>query len=64
LGCIFDAKFRAAVHPRSYLEMAMEKWLVSPDQDIRWIMKENLRKARLGRMDSHWVAEWMLKLGG
>jgi hypothetical protein len=25
----------------------MEKWLVSPDQDIRWIMKDNLSKVRL-----------------
>jgi hypothetical protein len=42
----------------------MEKWLVSPDQDICWIMKENLRKARLRRMDSHWVTDWFEKLGG
>ncbi len=42
----------------------MEKWLVNPDRDIRWIMKENLRKARLARMDSNWVGEWLGKLGG
>jgi len=33
----------------------MEKWLRSPDKDIRWIMKSNLKKARLHRMDADWV---------
>ncbi len=33
----------------------MEKWLGNPDKDIRWIMKENLRKTRLTRMDAEWV---------
>lgn len=33
----------------------MEKWLSSPDKDIRWIMKQNLGKARLARMDAGWV---------
>lgn len=36
----------------------MEKWLVNPDKDIRWIMKENLRKTRLMRMDAEWVKKW------
>ncbi len=39
----------------------MEKWLVSTDKDIQWIMKENLRKTRLARMDSAWVREWQAK---
>ena len=33
----------------------MEKWLASPDPDLRWIMRENLKKARLERADSEWV---------
>jgi len=33
----------------------MEKWLHSPSKDIRWIMKENLKKNRLIRMDANWV---------
>jgi hypothetical protein len=33
----------------------MEKWLKSPDKDVQWIMKENLKKARLARMDADWV---------
>jgi hypothetical protein len=36
----------------------MEKWLASPDKDIRCLMKENLKKDRLKRMDSVWVAKW------
>jgi hypothetical protein len=36
----------------------MEKWLVNPDQDIRWIMRENLKKARLARLDAGWVEKW------
>jgi len=34
----------------------MEKWLASPDKDIAWIMRENLKKNRLVRMDAAWVA--------
>ncbi len=37
----------------------MEKWLLSPDKDIRWIMKENLKKNRLVRLDPEWVARWL-----
>jgi hypothetical protein len=33
----------------------MEKWLASPDKDVRWIMKQNLKKNRLARMDAEWV---------
>lgn len=33
----------------------MEKWLVSKDRDIQWVMKENLKKKRLERMDPAWV---------
>jgi hypothetical protein len=34
---------------------AIEKWLASDDRDIAWIMKENLKKNRLTRMDAAWV---------
>lgn len=37
----------------------MEKWLLNPDPDIRWIMRENLKKNRLAKMDAEWVAEQM-----
>ncbi len=37
---------------------AMEKWLVNPDPDVAWLMRENLKKERLKRMDAKWVEEW------
>jgi hypothetical protein len=36
----------------------MEKWMASTDSEIRWIMRENLKKNRLARMDSNWVNRW------
>ena len=41
----------------------MEKWLTSSDPDIRWIMRENLKKNRLVKMDAGWVAVWVGKTG-
>ena len=33
----------------------IEKWLDSQDKDIHWMMKENLKKNRLIKMDANWV---------
>lgn len=41
----------------------MEKWFSNEDKDIRWIMKENLRKDRLNKMDKDWTAKWKQVLG-
>jgi hypothetical protein len=41
---------------------AMERWLASDDTDIRWTMRENLKKARLAKMDAGWVAHWSKRL--
>ena len=41
----------------------MEKWSQSEDKDVRWIMKENLRKKRLTRMDPEWVDRWLSVFG-
>jgi len=41
----------------------METWFSSDDKDIVWIMKENLRKKRLIRMDAEWVERWKTDLG-
>lgn len=35
----------------------LEKWLADPDADVRWVMKENLKKTRLERMDADWVQQ-------
>jgi hypothetical protein len=44
-----------AAHPQAGKTM-MERWLASEDGDVRWIMRENLKKTRLARMDADWVA--------
>ena len=41
----------------------MEKWLVDADRDVRWIMKENLKKNRLARVDASWVKGWLSRVG-
>ncbi|MFC2029805.1 HEAT repeat domain-containing protein [Chloroflexota bacterium] len=41
----------------------MEKWLGSDDRDVQWVMKQNLRKKRLERMDPEWVRYWRGELG-
>jgi hypothetical protein len=40
----------------------MEKWLDSDDKDVRWMMKENLKKNRLIKIDPDWVKVCNLKL--
>jgi hypothetical protein len=41
----------------------MESWLSSSDKNVRWIMKENLKKTRLAKMDAGWVKACIVKLG-
>ena len=36
----------------------MEKWFHNQDNDTIWIMKQNLRKKRLARVDADWVNKW------
>jgi hypothetical protein len=42
----------------------MERWLAAEDRDIQWIMAENLKKARLSRLDAGWVHTWQAKIAG
>jgi len=51
-----------AAYPEAGKKM-MERWFVSDDEDVLWMMKENLRKKRLTRMDAEWVAAARLQLG-
>jgi hypothetical protein len=51
-----------AVHPAAG-KAAMVRWLDSADKDVRWVMRENLRKARLARMDAAWVTAALAQLG-
>ena len=41
----------------------MERWFSSDDKDVLWIMKQNLRKKRLTRMDADWVEKQKVRLG-
>lgn len=41
----------------------MERWLVGEDKDVQWVMRENLKKARLTRMDVDWVNTWRHRIG-
>jgi hypothetical protein len=45
-------------------KQAMERWFSSPDKDVRWIMRENLKKNRLVRMDKAWVEACFARLVG
>lgn len=42
----------------------MEKWLTTGSKDVVWIMKENLAKNRLVRIDREWVGAWRARLAG
>ena len=40
----------------------MEKWIASKNPDVQWIMKENLKKNRLIKMDAAWVKTCQARL--
>jgi hypothetical protein len=42
----------------------MERWFSSDDKDVLWVMRENLKKKRLERMDAQWVEKWKAQLKG
>lgn len=37
----------------------MEKWFSCKDKDIRWIMKENLNKNRIRKIEGIWAEHWI-----
>jgi len=39
-----------------------ERWLASEDADVRWVMRENLKKTRLARKDAAWVERCQARL--
>ena len=41
---------------------AMEKWFHCPDPDVLWLMRENLKKNRLRRIDPNWVDHWQSEM--
>lgn len=52
----------AIVGDRTTGRPAFERWAESDDPTIRWIVRENLRKARLARLDATWVARWRARI--
>ena len=40
----------------------IERWFASADPDVRRVMRENLQKARLERLDAGWVKYWKEKV--
>lgn len=40
----------------------MEKWFTCEDVDVRWVMRENLKKNRLKKLDLRWSEEWEERL--
>ena len=44
-------------------KMAFERWLSTADADVRWMLRENLKKNRLRQMDAGWVEACISKLG-
>jgi hypothetical protein len=60
-GLAYCWSVAAAASPEDGKAM-MEKWFASKDRDVIWIMKENLKKDRLARMDAAWVKKWKTKL--
>jgi hypothetical protein len=49
----------AAACPREG-KAGLARWAASPDRDVRWMVKENMKKNRLIRLDPAWV-EALLK---
>jgi hypothetical protein len=52
----------AVVASPEYGKQLMEKWIASEDKDIKWIMKENLKKNRIIRCDEKWVSKMNQKI--
>jgi hypothetical protein len=36
---------------------ALDRWVRADDPDVRWVMRQNLAKARIGRLGTDWIAD-------
>jgi hypothetical protein len=54
-GLAYCWSVAVAAHPVAG-KPALEKWIECPDPAVRWVIKENLKKSRLERIDPDWVA--------
>jgi len=41
----------------------LERWIASPNPDVRWVVRENFKKNRLLRLDPDWVRACLARLG-
>lgn len=62
-GLAYCWSVAVVAHPEAGKPM-MERWLDSTDRDVRWIMRQNLAKQRLVRIEAGWVAMSLLRLNG
>jgi hypothetical protein len=53
----------AIVHAPEAGKKAFEKLFALPGKHVKWIMKENLKKNRLVKMDAGWVSSCAARLG-
>ncbi len=60
LGYCWSVAIAACPEPG---KVYFEKWLAVEDERIHWILKENIKKNRLQKMDSDWVDQMQQDLG-
>lgn len=61
-GMAYCWSVAVAAHPQAGKPL-MEKWLGGDDPDVRWLMKQNLQKKRLERVEPAWVAACLARIG-
>jgi hypothetical protein len=59
LGYCWSVAIAACPEPG---KLAFSSWLSSPDRDVRWIVRQNLRKKRLVSVDPEWVRQVLEEL--
>jgi hypothetical protein len=55
-GLAYCWSVAAAAYPEKGKTL-IEKWVRSRDKDVIWVMKENLKKNRLMKMDREWISK-------
>ena len=59
-GLAYCWSIAVAAYPEQGKKL-IEKWVKTKDKDVSWVIKQNLKKNRLSKMDSDWVSS-QLKL--
>jgi len=60
-GLAYCWSVAAVAYPEKGKEL-IKKWIGSCDKTVVWIMKENLKKNRIARVDKDWVASQLARL--